>query len=90
VAACGSAWLLRFWNDLADHSERYRKLRLLNYRTLAADVRDLNAEHRTIAEAVLARDTAGAVRLMNDHLARTEAAVARLLAGAEGATQEAG
>lgn len=79
VAACGSDWLLRFWNELADHSERYRKLRLLNYRTLAADVRDVNAEHRIIAEAVLARDAGAAIDLMNVHLARTEAAVARLL-----------
>ena len=25
VAACGSDWLLQFWNTLADQSERYRK-----------------------------------------------------------------
>jgi DNA-binding GntR family transcriptional regulator len=79
VAACGSGWLLHFWHELADHSERYRKMRLLNFRTLAADVRDVNAEHRAIADAVLARDAKTAVRLMSDHLDRTEEAVARLL-----------
>jgi len=79
VAACGSPWLLRIWGDLADQSERYRKLRILNYRNLAADVRDLNAEHRAIMEAVLDRDAPRAVALMDDHLSRTEAAVARLL-----------
>jgi DNA-binding GntR family transcriptional regulator len=79
VAACGSGWLLRFWHELADHSERYRKMRLLNYRTLAADVRDVNAEHHAIARAALDRDAKTAARLMNDHIGRTEAAVARLL-----------
>lgn len=79
VAAAGSDWLLRIWNDLADHSERYRKLRLLNYRTIAADVRDVNAEHRAIMEAVLNRDTPTALALMNAHLDKTEQAVARLL-----------
>lgn len=79
VAACGSDWLMRFWNELADHSERYRKIRLLNYRSLAADVRDVNIEHLAIAEAVMKRDAEKAVELMNSHLARTQAAVARLL-----------
>src|SRR5580700_6347963 len=41
VAACGSAWLLRFWNTLADHSERYRKYRLLHHQVSAAEVRDV-------------------------------------------------
>jgi DNA-binding GntR family transcriptional regulator len=81
VSACGSAWLMHIWNELADHSERYRKLRLLNYRSLAADVRDVDAEHRAIMEAALARDAPGAIALMNVHLERTEAAVARLLTG---------
>jgi len=79
VAACGSDWLIRFWNELADHSERYRKVRLLNYRDSAADVRDVHAEHRALADAAIGRDAAAAVTLMNAHLARTEAAVARLL-----------
>ena len=79
VAAAGSDWLLKIWNDLTDHSERYRKLRLLNYRSLAADVRDVNAEHRAIMKAVLDRDAQRAVSLMGCHLDRTERAVALLL-----------
>ena len=79
VSACGSAWMLRIWDDLADHSERYRKLRLLNYRNLAADVRDVNAEHTDIMNAALNRDASRAIALMHSHLARTESAVARLL-----------
>jgi len=79
VSACGSAWHLRFWNTLVDHSERYRKLRLLNHKTLAADVRNVNAEHEDIANAIIARKADKAVSLMNEHLCRTESAVARLL-----------
>lgn len=79
VAACGSEWLLRIWNMLVDHSERYRKLRLLHRGAAMADVRDLNAEHGAIARAVIDRDSATALDLMDRHLRRTEEAVARLL-----------
>lgn len=80
VAACGSAWLLRFWNLLSDHSERYRKVRLLRRAEAAAAVRDIPGEHQAIAQAVLARDTARAGALMDAHLLATEQTVARLLA----------
>lgn len=79
VAACGSDWLLRFWNTLADHSERYRKIRLLRHREAQAEVRDVNAEHAAIMEAAIARDVARATSLMDAHLAATEKSVARLL-----------
>jgi DNA-binding GntR family transcriptional regulator len=80
VSACGSAWLLRFWNMLADQSERYRKVRLLHHRDAVAEVRDVNAEHADIMSAGLARDAERATSLMDAHLAATETSVARLLA----------
>lgn len=79
VAACGSDWLLRFWTTLADHSERYRKIRLLHHRQAQAEVRDVNAEHAAIMEAVLARDASQACALLDDHLNATETSVLRLL-----------
>lgn len=79
VAACDSPWLLRIWADLADHSERYRKLRLLANRNLPPEERDVNVEHRAIMESALARDAERTVALMDAHLARTEALVAALL-----------
>jgi len=79
VAACGSEWKLRIWDMLMDHSERYRNLRLLNFRRSEADVRDINAEHAEIARAVIARDETRALALMTDHLSRTMAAVERLM-----------
>ncbi len=79
VGACGSEWLLRFWSTLADHSERFRKLRLLNRHAEEAEVRDVNAEHRAIMAAVLDRDVDRATALMDRHLLATEQSVARLL-----------
>jgi GntR family transcriptional regulator, carbon starvation induced regulator len=79
VAACGSDWLLRFWNTLADHSERFRKIRLLRHREAEAEVRDVNAEHHAIMAAVLDRNVDCATTLMDQHLRATENSVARLL-----------
>jgi DNA-binding GntR family transcriptional regulator len=80
VSACGSEWLLRFWNTLADNSERYRKYRLLHHHAAQAEVRDVNAEHVAIMQALLDRDVARATDLMDAHLTATEHSVARLLA----------
>ncbi len=88
VAACGSEWLLRFWNILADHSERYRKYRLLHHQAAQAEVRDVNAEHAAIMAAMLDRDVARATALMDQHLAATENSVARLLAASQPLGQE--
>jgi len=79
VAGCGSDWQLRFWNTLADHSERYRTIRLLHRREAKAGVRDIGAEHAAIMQAVLARDGAKACDLLDAHLRATETGVARLL-----------
>lgn len=80
VSACDSSWRLHFWNVLADHSERYRKLRLLRRGERVAQVRDLDAEHQRIMEAVLARNEALACRLMDQHLLATQQAIVRMLA----------
>lgn len=82
VSACGSAWLLRFWNTLADHSELHRSIRLLRRTEAGAGVRDIDGEHRALMEAALARDTDRALALMNDHMRATEAAMRRLVGAA--------
>ena len=79
VSACPSVWLKRFWTTLADQSERYRKFRLLNHRETRALVRDATAEHAAIVKAVVGRDTARAVALMDQHLLATERSVAALM-----------
>jgi DNA-binding GntR family transcriptional regulator len=83
VAACDSQWRLTFWETLADHSERYRKLRLVTSGPDQADPRDIRAEHDAIAKTVIAGDEARAVALMDSHLAATEHVVAQILRSKE-------
>ena len=81
VAACRSDWLLRFWNTLTDHSERYRKIRLLHQPAGPRQRKPRNTqdEHQAIAAAVIERDVARAIGLMNHHLEATERSVLSLL-----------
>ena len=69
----------RFWTTLADHSERYRKIRLLHHREAQAEVRDVSSEHAAIMQAVLARDADKACALLDAHLGATQTSVVRLL-----------
>ena len=80
VAGCGSPWLLRLHGQLVDQSERYRKIRILHHQESQAQVRDVNAEHQAVMEAVLRRDAELAVVLMTKHLVATSDAIARLMA----------
>lgn len=75
VSACGSPWMLRFWNQLVDHSERYRKLRF----STPLIPRNVEAEHQELLEMALKRDAAGCVDLMDKHLRNTETAVQHML-----------
>lgn len=67
VAACNSGWLLRLRATLYAQHERYRWLS----RPLARVERDLDTEHRAIADAALQRDADRCVLLMEEHLSRT-------------------
>lgn len=67
VAACDSPWLLRLREILYVQSERYRRLSV----PLDRVGRDLNAEHKEIADAALARDAARATAAIRDHLQKT-------------------
>jgi DNA-binding GntR family transcriptional regulator len=78
VAACGSPWTLRLVGQLVDQTERYRRARLLAAGPRAALARNVDAEHRAIMEATLARDSKTAVRLLAAHLGRTAELVAAL------------
>jgi len=80
VSACGSAWRLQFWNTLTDHSERYRKLRLVTASPDSSISRDIRAEHEAIALAVINGDAEHALGLMDSHLRKTETVVTELLA----------
>lgn len=77
VSACGSRWLIRIRDQLDVQCERYRRASV----ALRRAERDLGAEHRAIAEAVLARDIGTAQRLTAGHYEQTtELLVAELSA----------
>ena len=67
VGACDSPWLLRIRETLYTQSERYRRLSV----PLADFDRDLNREHRELAEAVVAKDLPRGIALMTNHLQAT-------------------
>lgn len=68
LAACGSDWLLDFFERLYAATERYRIPALT---AAGPQRRDIDAEHGKIADAVLARDGALAESLLRDHYLRT-------------------
>ena len=78
-ASCGSPWLLRFWNTLADQAGRYRKLLLAHSSDGAPELHDFNREHEQIMHAVIARDLPAATALQDWHFTQTEEVVARLI-----------
>lgn len=80
VAACSSQWILRFRSTLHDHSERYRQL-AVSYND---QPRDLNAEHKAIVDATLARNADLAAELIAEHVNETARILLRL-----GVTQNA-
>jgi DNA-binding GntR family transcriptional regulator len=65
LAPCGSHWLLELSEKLFDWTQRCQ------YQALRADVvgsRDVASEHSELAKAVLARDVAKAISLLNEHV----------------------
>jgi DNA-binding GntR family transcriptional regulator len=67
VAAAGNSWLLRIREQLYRQSERYRRLSV----PVNPQRRDVEAEHRSIMEAALARDADRAVERLSMHLRLT-------------------
>jgi DNA-binding GntR family transcriptional regulator len=74
VAASDSEWLLRIRKMLFDQADRYRRLTAIS----AKRDRNVNAEHKAIMKAALARDGDAATRLIGEHLQRTASIVATL------------
>jgi DNA-binding GntR family transcriptional regulator len=67
AVGCDSTWMLTLRAMLYAQSERYRHLSF----ALARENRDVDAEHKAILEACLAREPDRACDLMEDHLTRT-------------------
>lgn len=67
IAACRSSRIVQYCEQLFDELERYRRLGLKS----GFERAQVSDEHRDIAEAAVARDSALAVKLLNDHFTRT-------------------
>ncbi|MEH7830090.1 FCD domain-containing protein [Gemmobacter denitrificans] len=78
LVACGSVWMLEFFERLYTATERYRIPILLDQG--AESGRDIHAEHAAIAEAVLARRADDAVALLAAHYTQTAQAIAAKMA----------
>ncbi|MEO8936215.1 MAG: FCD domain-containing protein [Burkholderiaceae bacterium] len=65
-SACGSPWLLHFFDALYDQLERYRRY-FWRYEERARGADD---QHQQIKDAALARDAPHAVRLLGEHFRR--------------------
>lgn len=63
LAACDSAWWMKFRMQLYVQAERYRRL-VLPYAKIK---RNVNAEHQAIVDAVLSRDSEAACALLAQH-----------------------
>jgi len=71
ISACPSRWLLQFCSVLYDQSSRYRRFILTRYSHEEKHRHDVDAEHKAIITAALARDTERAVALLTEHYENT-------------------
>ena len=67
ISACGSSIVLKFFDQLYDRNTRYRHLSAPS----AYPKRTINTEHADLSDAVLARDSEKAVRLLINHYSTT-------------------
>ena len=67
LSACGSSILLRFCDQLYDRNTRYRHLSGQS----AYPKRAINDEHAALSDAVVARDSDKAVKMLIEHYAAT-------------------
>jgi len=77
IVAADAPRLKRIIEQLVDQTERYRAMRLTNVDNVQL-ARDVSAEHRALADAVVARDGVS-LELLAAHLERTRAYVASVV-----------
>jgi GntR family carbon starvation induced transcriptional regulator len=82
IAAANAPRHLQIIEQLVDQTERYRAIRLTKAGKLKL-ARDVTAEHRELADKVVARERR-ALTLLAEHLDRTRAFVADVLVGRGG------
>jgi len=75
IAACGSSWLIRMWEQLSAHEERYRRIAMSGVHISMAVSKEIEKEHQQIVEAVVSRDFDRSWAILKEHRRRTVAAV---------------
>lgn len=68
LAPCGSRWLLELSEKLFDMTQRYQNLAL---RGDLVGSRDVASEHQEMVKAILSRDVAKSIKLLNEHVMTT-------------------
>jgi DNA-binding GntR family transcriptional regulator len=81
LSACGSKWQMEFAGLLFDQAERHRIMRV-RINTNEQLVRDVQAEHSAIFEAILTRNTQRAVEALEMHYVSTAKQVVAALSNA--------
>jgi DNA-binding GntR family transcriptional regulator len=81
IAACDSRWLIELSETLFDCADRYRNLCMKS-----SGKRDVAIEHEAIMDAVLKRDVATSIRLLNEHVSEILARIKALAAQKDGLT----
>ena len=66
ITACDSTWLLRIWWHMTAHLERYSRVALRGVVKTEERARQIEQEHRDIADAVLRRDAEAASVLQRE------------------------
>ncbi|HEY0220477.1 MAG TPA: FCD domain-containing protein [Afipia sp.] len=66
ISACGSRYMITSCELLFDQAERYR-----NFSRRSSTTRNIDAEHRAIMDAAMARDDENALTLLTKHVQRT-------------------
>jgi GntR family carbon starvation induced transcriptional regulator len=77
ISACNSPWLLHFCGALSDHFQRYRRAVLVVTSTSEKLLRRVREQHRTVAEAAIARDADRATKILAKHFQGSVEVVAR-------------
>ncbi|WP_299451519.1 FCD domain-containing protein [uncultured Pigmentiphaga sp.] len=80
LSAARSKWLMRIGEQLIDHSERYRRIRLAYPSSPQQLADDVLSEHAQLMEAALDRNAGLACELLRSHLMRTAQVLAERFA----------
>lgn len=88
VAACGSRWLIDFSSQLYAQTERYRRPMMQSH-SKTPQSRDIEAEHRAIMEAAIARNANAAAFLLEQHYRKTGTMIEQHLGGVGAGTDTA-